>query len=75
MLTKDLLTEGNKVYYGMDLQSSGFNNMLGMDSPMVRLNSKGKSISTMEYAEKAEIEKKDPDRTVRRNRFSIFMNM
>jgi hypothetical protein len=75
MLTKDILTEGTKIYHGLDLQASGFGNMLGMDSPITRTNIEDKTINNLEYAEKAQLEQKDPDKNVKRNRFSTFMNM
>jgi len=75
MLTKDILTEGTQIHHGLDLQTSGFGNMLGMDSPIVRLNSESKSINTTEYAERAKQEQQDPDKNIKRNRFSSFMNM
>lgn len=74
-LTKNLLAEGSQIYHGIDLQTSGFGDMLSFDNPLSRVNKKDKSINTTEYAERADKEAKDVEKNIKRNRFSNFMNM
>jgi hypothetical protein len=78
MLTKDILTEGTKTYSGMDLQTSGFNSVLAMDSPIARVGGRNKQINTTGYAKEAEErqqQQQDPEQDTRRKKFSNFLSM
>jgi len=72
-MTKDLLTEGSRMYSGLDFQTSGFTGLVGMDSGIGRSKGSEKEIKSTDYAEAAEKKLKKVDINKNRARFAGFM--
>lgn len=75
-LTQNLLLEGSKIYSGLELDISGFNGILSLDTPMGqvrRVNNVSKTINSTNYAEDTEKREQDLNKNKNRARFSGFL--
>ena len=75
ILTKDLLTEGSKIYHGIDLQTSGFGKMLSLITRCQEQIEKTSLLIRLNTRREQTKKKKEVEKNIKRNRFSNFMNM